>query len=92
VVEIAKAPRDLMVTTSTTGSNLPTSYIVTLDGGSGQQIGANGTVTFSSVSPASHSVMLTGVAANCAVSGSASRSVTVPAATPTTVTYSVTCT
>jgi len=91
VLEITKAPRDLTVQASTTGSNLPTGYMVTLDGGTGQQIGANASVVFSSVSAASHTVVLSGVAANCSVSGSTSRSLTVPAATPTTVTFSVTC-
>jgi hypothetical protein len=91
VLEIAKAPRDLTVTTATTGSNLPTGYTLALDGGGGQQIGANASVMFPNVSAASHTVVLSGVAANCSVSGGTSRSVTVPATIPTTVTFSVTC-
>ena len=83
----------LTVTTSTTGSNLdPDGYTVSVDGGAASQaIATNGSVTFTG--PAGdHSIALTGVAANCTVSGANPRTVTVPAGGTATTTFSVTCT
>src|ERR1051326_4842352 len=65
---------NLTVSTSTSGSNLdPDGYTVTVDGGASQAIGTNGSVTFSGLSAASHTVVLSGVANNCSGSGGASR-------------------
>ena len=69
----------LVVSTSTTGSNLPASgYTVTVDQTQSQPIATNGSVTFTGLSASSHSVVLSGVPANCTVSGGTSRTVTVP--------------
>src|SRR5205814_7244610 len=85
-------PGQLTVTTSTTGSSLPSGYTVTVDGGQSQTIGANSSVTFSNLAAGSHNVALTNVAGNCTVSGGSSRTATVPSGGTATVAYSVSCT
>src|SRR5207237_1422305 len=71
---------NLTVTTSTSGSNLPSGgYTVTVDGGASQSIGTNSSVTFTGLSAGSHAVALSGVPSNCSVSGGTSRTVSVPA-------------
>jgi len=83
---------NLTVTTSTTGSNLPSGgYTVRVDGGASQSIGTNGSVTFTGLSAGSHSVALSGVASNCTVSGSNPQTVSVPAGGTATATFSVSC-
>src|SRR5689334_14743178 len=82
----------LTVTTSTTGSNLdPDGYTVVVDNGAASQpIADNGSVTFTG--PAGdHTVGLSGVAANCTVSGANPRTVTVPAGGTTSTTFAATC-
>src|SRR5207248_3256849 len=70
---------NLTVSTSTSGSNLDADgYTVTVDGGASQAIGTNGSVTFMGFAAGSHSVALSGVAANCSVSGANPQTVTVP--------------
>ena len=60
----------LDVTTSTTGASpYPDGYTVVVDGSLNQAIGVNGTVTFSALGVGSHTVQLTGLAANWAVNG-----------------------
>src|SRR5205823_2419647 len=74
---------DLTVTTGTSGSNIDADgYTVTVDGNASKSIGTNGSVTFTGLSAASHTVVLSGVASNCSVSGGTSRTVTVPAGGP----------
>src|SRR5438094_1406948 len=83
---------NLTVTTSTTGSNLdPDGYTATVDGGASQAIGTNGSVTFSGLSAGSHSVALSGLAANCSVSGANPQTVTVPSGGTATATFAVSC-
>ncbi|PYO36715.1 MAG: hypothetical protein DMD74_03345, partial [Gemmatimonadetes bacterium] len=92
-VTCATPPGDLTVTTSTGGSSLdPDGYTVAVDGGAGQAIGINSSVTFTGLAAGSHSVALTDVASNCTVSGSNPRTVTVPSGGTATVSYTVTCT
>src|SRR5437879_2850746 len=92
-VQSPPATGNLDVTTATTGSSLdPDGYTVAVDGAAGQPIGINSTVTFTGLAAGSHSVVLSGVAANCAVSGGTSQTVTVPSGGTATVSYSVTCT
>src|SRR5256885_9779221 len=91
-VSCTTPPGSLTVTTSTTGSSLPSGYTVTVDGSQSQAIGANSSVTFSNLAAGSHSVALTNVAGNCAVSGGTSRTATVPSGGTATVAYSVSCT
>lgn len=83
---------DLAVSTTTTGSTLdPDGYTVTLDGGSGQAIAINGSVTYDDLPTGSHNVVLTGVASNCTVSEGTSRIVTVTAGQTVTTSFAVTC-
>jgi PKD repeat protein len=85
---------DLKVTTSTTGSNLdPDGYTVSVDGGTGQPITINNStgVTFTALTAGSHSVTLSGVAANCAVSGGATQTVNITANQTATLAFAVTC-
>jgi len=82
----------LAVSTSTTGSNLdPDGYMVTVDGTNSQRIAVNGSVTFTGLSPSSHAVVLSGVAANCTVSGGNSQTVTVPSGGTATAAFAVSC-
>ena len=79
------------VTTATTGSPLdPDGYSLRLDGGAGQAIGINASLTLS-VSAGSHSVGLTGVASNCTIAEANPRPVTVSAGAQASVSFTVTC-
>src|SRR5207249_347695 len=82
---------NLKVTTSTTGSNLdPDGYTVTVDGTNSQSIATNSAgVTFTGITAGSHDVVLSGVAANCSVSGGATQTVTVSAGQTATLPFSV---
>jgi PKD domain-containing protein len=87
-----QAPGNLTVTTSTTGSALdPDGYTVSVDGGTPQDIGINGSASFNGLSAGDHSVTLSGVAANCTVSGTNPRTVTVPSGGTVTAAFSVSC-
>ena len=82
----------LNVTTSTTGANLdPDGYTVAVDGGNSTSIADNGSQSFGNLSAGSHNVTLSGVAANCTVSGGSSQSATVPAGGSALVAFQVTC-
>src|SRR5207237_9503327 len=82
----------LNVTATTTGANLdPDGYTVTVDGTNSKAIASNGSQSFSDLSSGNHSVTLSGVAANCTVSGGSSRTANVPAGGSTSVTFQVTC-
>jgi len=83
---------NLTVTTSTTGSSLPSGYTVTVDGSRSQAIGANSSVTFNNLSAGSHGVALTNVAANCTVSGSNPQTVSVPSGGTVSASFSLSCT
>jgi len=85
---------DLTVTTNTSGSDLdPDGYTVTVDQAASQPIGTtSGSATFPSLPAGNHSVALSGVAANCTVSGANPRTVSVPAGGNATTGFSVTCT
>jgi hypothetical protein len=83
---------DLTVSTSTTGSNLDADgYTVTLDGSTSRAIGTNGSVTFAGLASGSHTVVLSGVAGNCSVSGGTSRTVNVPAGGTAATSFAVSC-
>src|SRR5207253_2234967 len=66
---------------------------VTTDGTNSQPIGSNNStgVTFTGVATGSRSVALSGVAANCSVSGGATQTVTVSAGQTATLPFSVSC-
>lgn len=88
----------LTVTTSTTGSNLSSTganldaagYTVTIDGTTSQPIATNGTVTVT-VPAGNNPVALSGMAANCTVSGANPQTVAVAAGGATSTTFALTC-
>jgi hypothetical protein len=83
---------DLTVTTTTTGDDIPaTGYTLTVDGTTSQTIGTSGSVTFASLAPGAHSVVLSNVPANCQVSGASSVSITVVAGETATASFVITC-
>jgi Tol biopolymer transport system component len=80
------------ITTQTTGSSLdPDGYTVSVDGGSGQAIGTNGTLTVPGLAPGNHSVQLAGVATNCTVGAPNPRTVAVTSGATASTTFQVTC-
>ncbi|MDH5234668.1 MAG: hypothetical protein OEW77_06880, partial [Gemmatimonadota bacterium] len=80
------------IATTTTGADLDADgYQFAIDGGTAQAIGVNAAVTVSDLTAASHSVTLSGLAANCSVSGANPRSVTVAAGVTADATFSVAC-
>jgi uncharacterized protein YjdB len=83
---------DLQVLASTSGEDLdPDGYIVTVDDTHIQPIAVTGTVTFADLAAGEHAVELTGVAANCAVTGDNPRTVNVPFAGTAQTTFDVSC-
>ena len=91
-VSCAATTGTLTVTTATTGANLdPDGYSVSVDGGSGTSIADNGSQSFTSLSSGNHSVSLSGVAANCTVSGGTSQTANVPAGGSVTAAFQVSC-
>src|SRR5713226_8031778 len=83
----------LQVAVTTTGAELKTSgYNVAIDDGVGRVIPSNGIVTLSGLSAGSHSVLLAGLAPNCAPVGAANpRAVTVIAGETARVAFTVAC-
>jgi hypothetical protein len=82
----------LNVTTTTTGSNVdPDGYTVTVDGTNSTSIADNGSQSFGNLASGSHGVTLSGVAANCTVSGGNSQTATVPAGGSTSIIFEVSC-
>ena len=83
----------IRVSVTTSGSPAdPDGYVAKLDGGdSGLPIETNGNVTFTGVASGSHTVTLTEVAADCAVTGGPTQSVTVVAGETSELGFEVTC-
>ncbi|NNF42534.1 MAG: hypothetical protein HKN62_05720, partial [Phycisphaerales bacterium] len=80
------------MTVATTGSDVDADgYTVLLDGENDQAVGANGSVTYSTVEQGAREVSLTDVAANCSVTGTNPRSVTVTAEETAQVMFDVVC-
>jgi hypothetical protein len=83
----------LQITTATSGTVQDADgYAVSLDGADRGLIGANAVLTLGSLSPGSHVVGLTGVAANCQVQGDNPRAVSITTGQTATLTFMVTCT
>jgi len=83
---------ELFISTNTTGVDLPANgYTVTVDGGASQAIAANGNVTFTLLYIGSHTVVLSGIAGNCTVTGSNSQQVNVSAGQTASITFSGSC-
>jgi Tol biopolymer transport system component len=82
----------LEVMTSTTGEDLdPDGYSVVVNDTIIRPIGVNDAVSFSDLASGDHLVELTGVAANCTVSGDNPRTVTIPPDDAASTTFEVTC-
>ena len=80
----------IQVVVSSTGTGIPASFSVFLNGGSPRSVSPNGSATFGSLSAGNYQVELV-VAANCAISGAATRTVGVQEGSTSTVSYSVSC-
>jgi hypothetical protein len=81
----------LTLATSTTGTNLdPDGYTLTIDGTTSRPIGFAATVSLT-VPAGSHPVSLSGIAANCSVSGANPRTVAVPAGGGGSTTFALLC-
>jgi Tol biopolymer transport system component len=83
----------IRVSVTTSGSPVdPDGYVAKLDGGDpGLPIDTDGTVTFTGVAVGSHTVGLTEVAADCAVTGGPTQSVTVASGDTAELGFEVTC-
>jgi Tol biopolymer transport system component len=81
------------VSITTTGVELGThGYTVAIDGGAAQAVPVNGTMTLSGLSPGSHTLLLAGLAPNCAPTGAANpRSLVVVAGDTAHVAFTVNC-
>jgi TolB protein len=84
---------DLEVTTVSTGDDIDADgYTVSVDGGAGQAIDVNETLTVTSLGAGDHTVELGDVAANCTVAGDNPRTVVLTAGVTATTQFDVTCT
>lgn len=86
-------PGSLIVTTSTTGSNLdPDGYKVTIDGdtSTAKSIGVKDSTTFANLSAGSHTATLSGLAANCSATTNP-QSVTITTGATTRAAFSINC-
>ncbi len=81
----------VVVTTATTGQSIdPNGYFAKI-GADSMAIGVNDTVVFTGLPDGTNTVLLTGVATNCTLAGTASRSVTITNSDSMSVAYQVTC-
>jgi hypothetical protein len=82
----------IVATTSTTGDGSdPDGFTITVDGAERGVIGLNASVNIAGLVPGSHLLALTGMAANCQLTGDNPRSVTVSAGQNVTVALAVAC-
>jgi hypothetical protein len=80
------------ITTATSGTPTdPDGYSVSADGGQGQLIGTNASLTLAGLAVGAHSIQLAGMAANCHVSGASTRNVSVAQGQTATVAFTITC-
>jgi hypothetical protein len=83
---------ELSVSTVTSGAERDADgYLLSVDGGSPEKIGTSGTALIGDLVEGTHAVLITGVAANCTVSGDNPRTVSVFAGQTVQTTFSVTC-
>jgi Tol biopolymer transport system component len=82
----------IQLTVTTTGPELdPNGYRLAVDGEAGQAIPVNDTITLAGLSAGSHDVLLSGLAANCAVAAANPRAVDVVGGVTADVAFAVTC-
>src|SRR5690606_24048960 len=92
VIDCTALVGELEVTTSTSGSAPdPDGYTITIDGASAASIGTNETLVFEGVAQGEHSVGLSGLEANCLVTGDNPVNVQVKANERATVSFHVSC-
>jgi hypothetical protein len=92
VITCSPSTGSAQVVTTTTGSNLdPDGYSLLLDGVDQGVIGVGATRELAGLPPGSHTVGLSGVAANCLVSGETSRVVEVPQGGAAQIAFAITC-
>ena len=92
-VTCAAGTGSLEIRTVTTGSPVdPSGYTVRVDGGAALAIGSSATRTVDGLTAGSHTVVLGGIAGNCAVDGENPLSVTITASQTATVSFAVSCT
>jgi len=88
----AALPGSVQIATTTTGPGTdPDGFALLFDGGDGGLIGVSATTNLTGVAAGSHTIGLTGLAANCQVSGENPRTLTVPAGGTAQVAFQVTC-
>ncbi|MBA4155851.1 MAG: hypothetical protein H0X65_00035 [Gemmatimonadetes bacterium] len=80
----------LEVSTTTTGSNLPSGYTLKVSGQPDRQIGASATQSYSDLPTGSYSVELAGMPTHCTVSGENPRTVSVGSGTNS-ISFSISC-
>jgi adhesin/invasin len=82
----------LQITTTTVGSDLdPDGYTLQVDALQPETIGTTATTSVEGLTPGTHNVVLTGLAANCGVAGDNPRSVTIAVGQTTTAAFDLTC-
>ena len=82
----------LEVSTSTTGSEPdPDGYTLQVDADQPQAIGASATLQVQNLTPGTHNVLLSGMAANCSVSGDNPQTVTIAVGEKTSVAFALVC-
>jgi hypothetical protein len=92
VITCSPSTGSIQVVITTTGSNLdPDGYSLLLDGVDQGVISASDTRELTGLPPGSHTVGLSGVAANCLVSGESSRVVEAPQGGAAQISFAVTC-
>ena len=88
--EVVCVGTGISITARTTGSYLPNSYDVTVDGRPATQVGSNGTVVVSRLQPGTHTVTLS-MADHCTVAGSREKTIEVVARAVAEVLFDVVC-
>ena len=95
VSDTGPAPPELASLTVTTATSGPVpdldGYSVSVDGGGGQPIESNGSLTLEDLAPGTYSLSLTGVAENCVVRNGATLAVAVEAGGTAAAAFEVTC-
>jgi len=85
------ATGNVVVTTVTSGSSVPSGYTVSLDGGPAAPIGVNDSVTVTGIAPGNHTVAIGGVPANCNVASSNPQTITVAAGNTARAAFTISC-
>lgn len=82
----------IVITTSAAGGDIDSDgYGLSIDGQAAQPIGANATLTLEGLAPGPHTVALSGIAANCGVTGQNPQSVSVLSGSTASLSFEITC-